>query len=35
MWHTGFLLLVQIALLVIYGVTVAQDRYASVNCPCI
>jgi hypothetical protein len=26
MWHTGFLLLVQIGLLIIYGVTVSQDR---------
>ena len=32
MWHTGFLLMIQIALLIIYGVTVSQDRYVTTNC---
>ena len=26
MWHTGFLLLIQIGLMIIYGVTVSLDK---------
>mmetsp|Transcript_12872 Transcript_12872/g.35671 ORF Transcript_12872/g.35671 Transcript_12872/m.35671 type:complete len:635 (+) Transcript_12872:3-1907(+) len=32
-WHTAFLLLIQIGLLVIYGITVSQDKYPKSAAP--